>query len=648
MSYSLMSSSDPHNPRRRAREEGDDDDDGDNNDNDEIRLNKVAKKKKKLKKKDRLKKKRKKLGAASAPGGGWIDDAAELSGEEDDDDEDDDDEDDDEGNNDYVKDGFVVDEEDDEEIKKKKDDLEDSEDDDDDEDDDEGIAGPEASARKRLKKVRKMRATERLDEEDLALIQEAQQADLPVRAAEPVERERLVAKSEAELRKSLFHDSEDEGEDLKRQQLQQQDQAKDQLPPKKQVRVVERYDEDGMDDFIDDDIGDQGEIMASERRGGYGDDYEDTNEINEAQLNEASEIFGTDYLDFMANDEDDELQRDDEEALMGKKYRERGVGVDYGVEDSDVDIISDDDEDDDDDLFGEADDDDDAGTSSQKAEALRLKREKRKLAKAERRRQALLKKSEKRKAQLRRAFEPVQLVENFCTEKDDEIRLMDAPERFYDWTVPFHGPETATTTAVTYDKMSDEEKAEAMWISGRIPDIASEFYSAPEEGKKLILQSIGCALRFLHRDKLEPAFIKRYRKDDVSSRAVRENLYRIMEQDGEYDRILGARSKVKSLLKDMTKASEVDESSDADAQTLVKLKQELKEAQEKLDETAKQESIVKAELDALGAVDDDDDDDNLFGDDGGDKDGVRKNILGFLLCLLRLLSDNDGSPIELL
>ena len=37
-------------------------------------------------------------------------------------------------------------------------------------------------------------------------------------------------------------------------------------------------------------------------------------------------------------------------------------------------------------------------------------------------------------------------------------------------------------------------------------------------------------LRFLHKDKLEPAFIKRYR----------ENLYKIMDEDAEWDRTINA------------------------------------------------------------------------------------------------------------
>lgn len=518
-----------------------------------------------------------------------IDDAAEESGDNASDEEEDDDE-----INDYVKDGFVVDEMEEEEAKKqRKGELEDSEDEDDeDQSASDNDGDVRSSARKRLKKVRKSKF-DALDDEDLALIQEAQQdEDMPPSGPEPVERKRVVAKTEAELRKGLFYDSEeDEQHGEMPKELQ-----------RKQVRV-ERYDEDGMDDFIEDDIGDQGDILASERRGKLYDDDENIREVNEAQLNEASEIFGTDYLEFMNEERPDE----DEEQLLGKKYRERGVGVDLGL-DSDDEIFSD--SDDDDDLFGDEDEDENMGvTSEQKAEALRLKREKRKLAKAERRRQSAISKAERRKAQLRRAFEPVQLVENFCTERDELIRQADVPERFFDWTTPFFGSDK--------DGMTKDEENQARWIASRIPAIQVDFAAASESGSEwAILESIANALRFMHRDKLEPAFVKRYRKDYVVSQSVRENLYSIMDEDGEWDRIQSARNKVERLVMEISAAADADESTGFDAQKLQNLRKALDEAQSKLEESAKQEAVVKADLEALGDDMEDDDEEELFGGDG--------------------------------
>jgi transcription elongation factor SPT6 len=535
--------------------------------------------------------------------GKFIDDAAEESGSENDSDE----EEEDEGEDDYVKDDFVVDEE--EPVQReKKGDLEDSDDEEegheDDEDEDEG--SDDARERRRLKKVRKMKATDRLDEEDLALIQEAQGGDElpPAPEEEEKPRETVVAKSEAELRKGLFYDSGDEDE-------QQKEIAQ------KKARRVERYDEDGLDDFIEDDIGDQDDIRRSGRDSGvYDDNDEGRREVSEAQLQEASEIFGTDYLEFMQEEEEPD---EEEEELLGKeRFRERGVGVQYGM-DSDEEILSDESEEDDD-LFRDEDEDEvmDGSTAQQKAEALRLKREKRNLAKKERRQQALKKKEAQKKARLRRNFEPALLAENFCTDRDDEIRQTDKPERFFDWKTPFRGSDQK-------DSLSDEDVAEAKWIANRIPAIASELAAAgdSEEAQKEILCSIANALRFMHKEKLEPEFIKRYRKDYVPSEAVREHLYSVKDEDGEYDRLLTAQSKVATLLETITSAANADENVGADAQKLTELQNELQEAQEKLDDTAKQESLVKGELEALGGAENDDDDE-LFGDD--DEEEVRPGL----------------------
>jgi transcription elongation factor SPT6 len=576
----------------------DDDDDEDYGDDDDEEDNKPAKKRKTK---------------------SFFDDAAEESGEEggnDDEDEEEDDE-----NDDYIKDGFVVDEEEDDDgaIPKKKDDLEDSEEESDDEERDDS----------RLHKVRKMRTTDILDDDDLALIKEAQGVGLDdddempepeVEVEKP--RERVVASTEAELRMGLFYESDDDDklDDAKVPSDRQKPSKGTAPPPARKPLRVEHYDEDGMDDFIEDDIGDQEIIRMSDRKGGIYDD-DTRHEISEAQLHEASEIFGTDYLEFMQDDKDAEIDDDEEELLGRSKFREPGVGVQYGMESDEEDVLSDDE--DDEDLFGDDDDDEGGATSKQKAEALRLKREKRTLAKAERRRQLQLKKSERRKAQLRRAFEPVQLVENFCTERDDEIRQTDIPERMFDWKAQFYGTEED-------DTLNAAEEEQARWIARRIPSVAAELSACGDstESERALLISIANALRFLHRDRLEPSFIKRYRKDYVVSEAVQNNLESLMDESAEFDRVVEAREKVESLLDNLVKSANSDDTVSADAQKLILLQAEREDAQKKLDDTAKQESQVKAELMALSG--DDDDDDKLFGDDDDDEDEAVRFLSIFL------------------
>jgi transcriptional accessory protein Tex/SPT6 len=420
---------------------------------------------------------------------------------------------------------------------------------------------------------------------------------------------------------------------------------------KKKARA-ERYDEDGLDDFIEDDIGDQDEIHSGMRgRAAYDDDVMMEGGVSEAQLNEASDIFGTDYLDFMDGTQREDGYDDDYDDYgegKRKKFRERGVGVALGV-DSDEEIEEDsessEDDADDDDLFG--DELDNVG-DRQRAEVLRLKREKKRMAREERRRERRNKIEAKRKAKLRRAFEPVQLVENFCTERDDEIRMVDSPERFYDWleskTASSKGREAPLLIG---EDLTLDEREQAQWIVGKIPEIQSEFYAIsannlqpPGEDAPImddaeilkketaIVESIVNALRYMRGEKLEPDFIKRYRKDYVTSPAVRENLYRIMDEDAEWERMTEARSKIDGVLADMHADAKMREDSSPKERndTVSRLREELKAAQEQLDETVKDEERVKVELAGLekksgdGAMKEEDDDDDLFGDDDDEDD----------------------------
>lgn len=563
---------------RRSRD--DDDDDGVFDNDDEEEEEQEVKRPPKKKKKANI----------------FFDDAAEESGDEgggDDDDEDDDDD-----NNDYVRDDFVVDE-DDEDVKKKSGDgLEDSDDDDDSDDE-----APGKGEGRKLKKVKRMR--DQLLDDDLDLVREAQGGSRIDReaeiAAEEQRREEIRARNADELRRGLF-DDDGTGEVA----------AAEEKKPKAPRRPRgDLYDEEGMDDFIEDDLDNQGDIMASEYRG-YD---EDDNRVSDAQLHEANEIFGTDYLEFMEGGG----QEEDEEELMGKRE-----GISYGFESED-DISDDDDAD----LFG---DDEDGG--GQKTEALKLKREKKRLDKAERRREAQKKRAEKRKAQLRRVFEPVQLVENFCTDRDDQIRQTDVPERFYD-----DREHLACSEIIETDKpITDAEEKHAKWMVTRVPDIRAEYTVADEETKRTIIESVAFAFRFMREPQyLEPAFIKRYRKDYVTSPAVRENLYVLFDEDKEWKRIQNARAKVADLVKHITDAAEVDKSKGSDSNRITELKTELQAAKQQVDDNEAEVATVKAEIEALSKADDDDDE--LFGDDD-DKEEVSTARLGTEHRFLFLVSHN--------
>ncbi|EED89929.1 SUPT6H,-like protein to suppressor of ty 6 [Thalassiosira pseudonana CCMP1335] len=246
------------------------------------------------------------------------------------------------------------------------------------------------------------------------------------------------------------------------------------------------------------------------------------------------------------------------------------------------------------------------------------------------------KKFRERGVGLRRAFEPVQLVENFCTEKDDAIRMADCPERYYDWR----------SLPVVGEEIGFEEEEEAMWIMGKIPAIQSEYYAISatnlenpsamdsdevEKKERVILESIVNSLRYMRAEKLEPDFIKRYRMDYVTSPAVRDNLYRIMDEDSEWERMTEARTKIETILNGFADEVKGQQDTGSGEDHLLRLKEELRIAQEKLDETVKDEERVTVELGELdnakggaGVKEEEDDDDELFGDDDED-DSVNKD-----------------------
>ena len=629
-----------------------------------------------------------------------------------------------------------MDDADDEPIKKRSksnedgDGLEDSDDDDEDDDDDDASA----SSDKKRKKLRKMRDVDELDDDDLALINEAKgitntsagsgggnnnninkgnnggngnsysgrdnndgthhhpDGDYDVDETHNRRISTVKAKSAQELSRGLFTgdtDSEDDDEDgggrddgankkqKKNQKTKQQQQQLSSSQP-------ERYDEDGLDDFIEDDTGYGLEDDDDDYGRSGGGVRGDKGAISEAQLNEAEDIFGTGFLDFMdggaggEEDDDEGLDEDyDPENGGGRrkrrksKFKEAGVGVALGVDsDEEIEEGSSDEEDSDDDdadLFGDDDMEDDMGYK-QRAEVLKLKREKKRLAREERRRQKRERVDAKRKAQLRRAFEPVQLVENFCTERDDAIRMVDSPERYYDWLEANTASSSRKVLALS-DEIDMEEEEEAMWIKGKIPAFSSEIATAVsnataaaaasgaggesvmvpdtddvmEKADRTIIESIAYALRYMRGERLEPEFIKRYRMDIVTSPAVRDNLYRIMDEDSEWERMTEARTKIEGALQSFREEEEEpanNKGGGPEVERAARLKEQFKVAEENLNNTVEQERKVQEQLDELekpkekGGDDDDDDDDDLFGDDDEDDEAVSFNVVFRVISLV--------------
>ena len=145
-----------------------------------------------------------------------------------------------------------------------------------------------------------------------------------------------------------------------------------------------------------------------------------------------------------------------------------------------------------------------------------------------------------------------------------------------------------------------------------------------EKGERAVLSSIVYALRYMRAEKLEPEFIRRYRQDVVSSPAVRSNLYRIMDEDSEWERMTEARSKIENMLAAESQPTE-------EGEELFRLRSKLQAAAEKLQGTLEEEERIKVELEELDKAGEagekaeatnmeDNDDDDLFGDDDEEED----------------------------
>jgi hypothetical protein len=564
-----------------------------------------------------------------------IDDAAELSGSDDSGDDDSEDSEEQDAA-DYERDGFVVDEDGSE---ARRNELEDSD------------SSSAASGRPR-RRIQRMRDRAELDEEDLALIEENRLAaeepaeeDPVAPPAEPPRHKTITASSEAELRKELFLDDSDD--DPGPPPTAPPRARKDKAQAARRARPAADFDEDGLDDFIDYQEDDDAYLDADQRReamdrrrlmhlnelqqdSAYMAHRKHAPGVTQAQLHEATDIFGDEYLDLVQSshqrDWDDpehgDDEDDDDDEFMDTRFtrntsRTRLPDDQDGFESTDEQEYPQDDDDDDD--LDDIDDDDDPDSSmsriqrQQQSQVKRLHREKKMQEKQERRRQAAILKNERRKARLKKAFEPVQLVHNFCTDKDDLIRNKDEPERFFEWITPFHGPShhtLAKANALT-DAISEEELEEAIWIMGRIPDIATEFFHAATvkveaqdsmdldampKKQKDILDSISYALRYMHREKLEPEFIRRYRADIVTSAAVRLHLYTIMDDDAEWDRLLLARNKVTVALQNMNSFLDSELTPRSDEQNLIQVRDNIQKAQERYDMSIQQERHIREQI----------------------------------------------------
>ncbi|GMH82688.1 hypothetical protein TrVE_jg3342 [Triparma verrucosa] len=408
----------------------------------------------------------------------FIDNAAEESGDEGG-------EDDEEQDNEYEKDGFVVDEDDKIETIARGD-LSDS-----DSDSDDGLAIKTS----RLKKKRK---NDELEDDDLNLL---------------AENNALQSSKKQKPSNNLFTGEVDTD-------------SEDEAPPPPQTGSTR--DPDDFDDFIEDDLGDQEDLLKRHRRE---EDMEKSGNAGatDAQLDEARDIFGDGFMDFMdgSEDEEDDLgddDSDDEEDRRRKAFAE----INQAEEEEE----------------GE---EDDEKRARREARQKRLEAMQDSLLRKEER------KSERRRKNLRKAFEPSMLVENFVTEEDEKLRNLDLPERI------IQSQQRKFTPLTT----EEEKRKKVDWMFRHFPECHREVgelsYNVETKAvdknlEATIVQkcheSIATVLTLLQT--YEVPYIRLYCRDKIPSLSVLNNLYPIHDLSRQYDDLQGKANAALELSKSLS------------------------------------------------------------------------------------------------
>ena len=152
---------------------------------------------------------------------------------------------------------------------------------------------------------------------------------------------------------------------------------------------------------------------------------------------------------------------------------------------------------------------------------------------------------QKAREKLREKYDRSVLVENFCTEKDDEIRDVDRPERYQD---------------ILYNRVipdDSERKLEAKWMAEKLvhfivsnemtiqqAELAAKtgsnnvnkssnnrntnIYHKDVHFEQELVEYIINVLRYIHVDNLEPPFIWLYRRDYLHPRMTRTDVWKIL------------------------------------------------------------------------------------------------------------------------
>jgi len=142
-------------------------------------------------------------------------------------------------------------------------------------------------------------------------------------------------------------------------------------------------------------------------------------------------------------------------------------------------------------------------------------------------------------ANLRSKIERQVLVDNFYTERDEEIRLADYPERYFDVMNGRSPPE------------ADERREEANWMTQKLTE---KIYATTDHMalQYQTMNSIAASLRepvhqvlvFIHEQFLEVPFIWAHRRDYLHPLITRDHLWQIVSWDEKWDMLYTQRRRL--------------------------------------------------------------------------------------------------------
>ena len=143
-------------------------------------------------------------------------------------------------------------------------------------------------------------------------------------------------------------------------------------------------------------------------------------------------------------------------------------------------------------------------------------------------------------------------VDNFYTDKDENIRTADLPERYYDQMLGREMPDEV------------ERKEEAMWMVSKLadklmvnqkPDAYGRFQSMSGLMDSL-LEPVEFVLTCIQEEKLEIPFIWAHRRDYLHTSMTRDHLWQILSWDEKWDTIFALRNRIHSEIDSIYNAFE--------------------------------------------------------------------------------------------